>query len=131
MKILNRQVKRLRNKDVASVKVLWRNHSTKEFTWEAEDAMKVSRSIGDAYLKKSELNQGIARRLIKAALHVAAKKREMRYSDLEKIDRGVRRHFHDDITVVVVFIDPHSMNRSSSRSSILSIRGGTPSSPKL
>ncbi|KAJ8533963.1 hypothetical protein K7X08_007287 [Anisodus acutangulus] len=74
---------------------------------------------------------GIARRLVKAALHVAAKKREMRYSDLEKIDRGVRRHFHDDITVIVVFIDPHSMNRSSSRSSILSIRGGTPSSPKL
>jgi hypothetical protein len=34
----------------------------------------------------------------------AAKKREMRYSDLKKIDRGVRRHFHDDITVVVVFM---------------------------
>lgn len=74
--------------------------------------------------------QGIARRLVKAALHVAAKKREMRYSDLKKIDRGVRRHFHDDITVVVVFIDPSSMNRTPSRSSNFSIRarGGVPTS---
>lgn len=81
-------------------------------------------------------DQGIARRLIKAALRVAAKKREMRYSDLKKIERGVRRHFHDDITVVVVFMDPYSMNRSSSQSPILSIRGGggggggMPASPK-
>ncbi|KAK8480099.1 hypothetical protein V6N13_030121 [Hibiscus sabdariffa] len=32
---------------------------------------------------------GIARRLVKAALKEAAKKREMRYSDLDNIDRGV------------------------------------------
>nr|GFB53919.1 probable protein phosphatase 2C 38 [Tanacetum cinerariifolium]GFB53943.1 probable protein phosphatase 2C 38 [Tanacetum cinerariifolium] len=63
---------------------------------------------------------GIARRLVKAALHVAAKKREMRYSDLKKIERGVRRHFHDDITVVVVFLNPSLMNKSSS----FSIKGG-------
>ncbi|CAN0881413.1 Probable protein phosphatase 2C 38 [Linum grandiflorum] len=50
---------------------------------------------------------GIAKRLLKSALHEAAKKREMRYADLKKIDAGVRRHFHDDITVVIVFIDPH------------------------
>ena len=49
--------------------------------------------------------QGIARRLIKLALEEAAKKREMRYSDLKKIERGIRRHFHDDITVIVVFLD--------------------------
>ncbi|XP_013731909.1 probable protein phosphatase 2C 64 isoform X2 [Brassica napus] len=48
---------------------------------------------------------GIAKRLVKMALKEAAKKREMRYSDLKKIDRGVRRHFHDDITVIVVFFD--------------------------
>ncbi|CAN4118935.1 unnamed protein product [Withania somnifera] len=165
----------------------------KHNVWRVKDLIQISRSIGDAYLKKSEFNQapllarfrlpepfsepilsaepsisihklisskdqfvifasdglwdhlnnqeavdivhnhprnGIARRLIKAALQVAAKKREMRYSDLKKIDRGVRRHFHDDITVAVVFIDPHSANRSSSGSSMLSIRGGTPSSPK-
>nr|ACJ10038.1 PP2C [Hordeum vulgare subsp. vulgare] len=47
----------------------------------------------------------IAKRLVKAALQEAARKRDMRFSDLKKIDRGVRRHFHDDITVVVLFID--------------------------
>ncbi|XP_016445316.2 putative protein phosphatase 2C 38 [Nicotiana tabacum] len=164
----------------------------KHKVWRVKGLIQVSRSIGDAYLKKSEFNQapllarfrlpepfskpilsaepsisvhrlsskdqfvifasdglwdhlsnqeavdivhthprnGIARRLIEAALHVAAKKREMRYSDLMKIDRGVRRHFHDDITVVIVFVDPYSMNRSSSRGSIISLRGGTPSSPE-
>uniref|UniRef100_A0A6N2N6F7 PPM-type phosphatase domain-containing protein n=1 Tax=Salix viminalis TaxID=40686 RepID=A0A6N2N6F7_SALVM len=55
---------------------------------------------------------GIARRLIKAALQEAAKKREMRYSDLKKIDRGVRRHFHDDITVAVVFLDANLISFS-------------------
>ncbi|WOL18598.1 putative protein phosphatase 2C 60 [Canna indica] len=68
---------------------------------------------------------GSARRLIKAALQEAAKKREMRYSDLKKIDRGVRRHFHDDITVIVVFIDSNLVSRASSqRGPILSLRGG-------
>ncbi|XP_075493038.1 putative protein phosphatase 2C 60 [Primulina tabacum] len=57
---------------------------------------------------------GSARRLIKTALQEAAKKREMRYSDLKKIDRGVRRHFHDDITVVVVFLDSHLVSRATS-----------------
>ncbi|XP_022888608.1 probable protein phosphatase 2C 38 [Olea europaea var. sylvestris] len=164
----------------------------KHKVWRVKGIIQVSRSIGDAYLKKSEFNkepllarfrlskpfykpilsaepsifihklnpkdqflifasdglwehlsnqeavdivhsyprQGIARRLVKAALCVAAKKREMRYSDLKKIDRGVRRHFHDDITVVVIFLDPCSMNRTPSRSSSFSIRsgGGVPTS---
>ncbi|RRT33682.1 hypothetical protein BHE74_00054937, partial [Ensete ventricosum] len=68
---------------------------------------------------------GSARRLIKAALQEAAKKREMRYSDLKKIDRGVRRHFHDDITVIVVFLDSNLVSRTSSqRGPTLSVRGG-------
>ncbi|KAI3474035.1 hypothetical protein Pfo_028823 [Paulownia fortunei] len=158
----------------------------KHKVWRVKGIIQVSRSIGDAYLKKSEFNRepllakfrlpepfhkpilsaepsilvhklnpedqflifasdglwehlsnqeavdivnsyprhGIARRLVKAALRVAAKKREMRYSDLKKIDRGVRRHFHDDITVVVVFIDQSSMKRTSSQNSTVSIRGG-------
>ncbi|WOG97567.1 hypothetical protein DCAR_0416908 [Daucus carota subsp. sativus] len=57
---------------------------------------------------------GIARRLVKTALQEAAKKREMRYSDLKKVDRGVRRHFHDDITVIVVFLDFNLVSRGSS-----------------
>lgn len=69
--------------------------------------------------------QGSARRLVKAALQQAAKKREMRYSDLKKIDRGVRRHFHDDITVVVLFLDSNLVSRASStKSPNLSVRGG-------
>lgn len=48
---------------------------------------------------------GIARRLVRAALQEAARKREMRYADLTKVGKGIRRFFHDDITVVVLFID--------------------------
>ncbi|WMV36937.1 hypothetical protein MTR67_030322 [Solanum verrucosum] len=40
VEILNRQVRRLRNKEVASVKVLWRSQSVEGATWEAEAAMK-------------------------------------------------------------------------------------------
>ncbi|KAJ1413012.1 hypothetical protein SESBI_19940 [Sesbania bispinosa] len=70
-------------------------------------------------------HSGSARRLIKAALQEAAKKREMRYSDLKKIDRGVRRHFHDDITVIVVFLDSNLVSRASTvRGPPLSVRGG-------
>ncbi|XP_009801750.1 putative protein phosphatase 2C 60 [Nicotiana tabacum] len=68
---------------------------------------------------------GSARRLVKTALHEAAKKREMRYSDLKKIDRGVRRHFHDDISVIVVFLDSNLVSRANSlRGPTLSLRGG-------
>uniref|UniRef100_A0A8R7QK43 protein-serine/threonine phosphatase n=1 Tax=Triticum urartu TaxID=4572 RepID=A0A8R7QK43_TRIUA len=65
---------------------------------------------------------GIARRLIEAAVQGAARKRKMRYSDLKKIERGVRRHFHDDITVVVLFIDHGlSVTDHSQESPVLSI----------
>ncbi|XP_070011069.1 uncharacterized protein [Nicotiana sylvestris] len=37
--ILDRQVRKLRTKDVASVKVLWRNNNIEEMTWEAEEEM--------------------------------------------------------------------------------------------
>ncbi|CAA2978504.1 probable protein phosphatase 2C 60 isoform X1 [Olea europaea var. sylvestris] len=73
---------------------------------------------------------GSARRLVKAALQEAAKKREMRYSDLKKIDRGVRRHFHDDITVIVVFLDSNLVSRASSiRTPNISFKGGGVSRP--
>lgn len=48
---------------------------------------------------------GIAKRLIRAALNEAARKREMRYDDIKRIGKGIRRHFHDDITVIVIFLD--------------------------
>ncbi|EYU39574.1 hypothetical protein ABFS82_06G192900 [Erythranthe guttata] len=73
---------------------------------------------------QNSARNGIARKLVKAALHEAAKKREMRYSDLKKIDRGVRRHFHDDITVIVLFIGSNLSSGSSLQGPILSIKGG-------
>ncbi|WMV30224.1 hypothetical protein MTR67_023609 [Solanum verrucosum] len=39
--ILDGQIRKLRNKEVASVKVLWRNQQVEEITWEAEEAMKL------------------------------------------------------------------------------------------
>ncbi|KAF7113456.1 hypothetical protein RHSIM_RhsimUnG0126300 [Rhododendron simsii] len=142
--------------------------------WRIKGIIQVSRSIGDVYLKKPELNRdpifqqlgnplylrrpvltaepsilkrklkpedlflifasdglwehlsdeaaieivfknprsGIAKRLVGAALQEAAKKREMRYKDIKKIEKGVRRHFHDDITVVVIYLDHHNSSAS-------------------
>ncbi|KAM1804061.1 hypothetical protein ACFX12_029972 [Malus domestica] len=54
---------------------------------------------------------GSAKRLVKTALQEAARKREMRYSDLQKIDKKVRRHFHDDITVIVLFLNRDLLSR--------------------
>ncbi|PON91520.1 Protein phosphatase [Trema orientale] len=157
----------------------------KHKVWRVKGLIQVSRSIGDAYLKRAEFNRepllskfrlpepfhkpilkaeptilvqklfpedkflifasdglwehlsnqeavdivhscprnGIAKKLIKTALREAAKKREMRYSDLKKIDRGVRRHFHDDITVIVLFLDSHLISRSFWRGPFISIKG--------
>nr|XP_004250664.1 uncharacterized protein LOC101265398 [Solanum lycopersicum] len=39
--ILDQQVRKLRNKEVASVKVLWRNQQVEHVTWEVEEAMKL------------------------------------------------------------------------------------------
>lgn len=57
--------------------------------------------------------QGIAKRLVRAALNEAAKKREMRYDDIKRIEKGVRRHFHDDITVIVLYLDQHRRAKQS------------------
>lgn len=38
--ILDRQVRKLRNKEFASVKVLWRNQQVEEATWEVEEEMR-------------------------------------------------------------------------------------------
>ncbi|XP_047338217.1 probable protein phosphatase 2C 38 [Impatiens glandulifera] len=149
----------------------------KHKVWRVKGIIQISRSIGDAYLKKAEFNRepllakfrvpksfskpilsadpsilvhklntsdqfvifasdglwehlsnqeavdvvtnsprnGIAKRLVKTAMRIAAKKREMRYSDLKKIERGVRRHFHDDITVVVIYFDEVAVMKTAAR----------------
>jgi serine/threonine protein phosphatase PrpC len=48
---------------------------------------------------------GIAKRLVRAAQQEAAKKRDMSFQKLKKIEKGVRRHYHDDITVIVIYLD--------------------------
>lgn len=53
VEILDRQVRKLRTKDVASVKVLWRNKNMEEMTWEAEEEMKSKYS----YLFQNEDNK--------------------------------------------------------------------------
>lgn len=49
----------------------------------------------------------------------------MRYGDIKKLEKGVRRYFHDDITVVVVFIDHELRAEHSASTSVpeLSVRG--------
>lgn len=66
--------------------------------------------------------QGVARKLVKAALKEAANKRKMKYKELQKIEKGNRRIFHDDITVIVVFID-HELLGKKITVPELSIRG--------
>ncbi|XP_015574757.1 probable protein phosphatase 2C 42 [Ricinus communis] len=70
----------------------------------------------------SHPHAGSAKRLVKAALQEAARKREMRYSDLKKIDRKVRRHFHDDITVIVLFLNHDLISRGTLQIPPVSIR---------
>ncbi|GLT88311.1 hypothetical protein SLE2022_063430 [Rubroshorea leprosula] len=48
--------------------------------------------------------EGIARTLIRRALKEAAKKNEMSFNALKKIREG-RRNYHDDISVVVIYLD--------------------------
>ncbi|KAK1428812.1 hypothetical protein QVD17_17652 [Tagetes erecta] len=48
---------------------------------------------------------GIARRLIKSAINEAARKSRMSYDEVKRLEKGYRRVVHDDITVVVVFVD--------------------------
>ncbi|XP_016500117.1 putative protein phosphatase 2C 42 isoform X3 [Nicotiana tabacum] len=71
---------------------------------------------------QSHPRKGSAKRLVKAALHEAAKKREMRYSDLRNIDKKVRRHFHDDITVIILFLNHDLIYRGVVQDPPLSIR---------
>ncbi|KAG2686930.1 hypothetical protein I3843_09G030300 [Carya illinoinensis] len=173
-----RQELRSRHPDDSHVVVM------KQGVWRIKGIIQVSRSIGDAYLKRPEFSldpsfprfhlaepirrpvltsepsvctrvlqpndkflifasdglwehitnqeaadivhnnprSGIARRLLKAALNAAARKREMRYDDLKNVEKGVRRFFHDDITVVVIFIDHDLLGKKISVPE-LSVRG--------
>lgn len=64
---------------------------------------------------------GVAKRLVEAAIQEAAKKREVRYDDIKRIEKGFRRHIHDDITVIVMYLDqpqtpPNATTRRDNKS---------------
>ncbi|KAL2228280.1 probable protein phosphatase 2C 43 [Sesamum indicum] len=65
---------------------------------------------------------GIAKRLLVSAMMKAAKTRQIPYTEIKKLDSGVRRHVHDDITVVVVYID-HGMLDDKTSTPEISVRG--------
>ncbi|GFP91633.1 probable protein phosphatase 2c 68 [Phtheirospermum japonicum] len=65
---------------------------------------------------------GIARRLLMSAIERAAKMTKMPYSEIKKVERGTRRQIHDDITIVVIFIDSEGRNNKMSAQD-LSVRG--------
>ncbi|KAL3625512.1 hypothetical protein CASFOL_030966 [Castilleja foliolosa] len=65
---------------------------------------------------------GIAKRLVVTALERAAVARQIPYSEVKKLEQGIRRHIHDDITVVVIFIDDEMMDDVNSGPE-LSVRG--------
>ncbi|KAK8966394.1 putative protein phosphatase 2C 25 [Platanthera guangdongensis] len=71
---------------------------------------------------KKHPRAGIARRLIRAALDVAAKKGKLRYAQLKKLGKGVRRYFHDDISVTVVFIDHQLLSKPNTSVQEISVR---------
>lgn len=46
----------------------------------------------------------------------------MRYEDLKKVEKGIRRFFHDDISVIVIFMD-HELLGANTSVPHLSVRG--------
>ncbi|KAL5218741.1 hypothetical protein ABZP36_019425 [Zizania latifolia] len=57
------------------------------------------------HIVSSSPRKGVAMRLVRAAQLEAARKKDMKYERIRTIEKGQRRHFHDDITVVVLFLD--------------------------
>lgn len=57
--------------------------------------------------------QGIAKRLVNAAQIEAAKKMNIWYDDMKRLNKGERRVFHDDITVIVMYLDQHRQAKPS------------------
>ncbi|KAL1559591.1 [pyruvate dehydrogenase (acetyl-transferring)]-phosphatase [Salvia divinorum] len=66
---------------------------------------------------------GIAKRLLVSALERAGRIRRMPYEEIKKLDNGVRRHVHDDVSIVVVFIDHEMLDGDDTATSELSVRG--------
>ncbi|GJP41194.1 hypothetical protein CLOM_g870 [Closterium sp. NIES-68] len=81
----------------------------------------------------SSPKKDVARQLIRTALQRAAEKTEMPYNDLLRMPSGQRRDYHDDISVVVFFLDHDAMRRSTRSfwKKDVSIKGGSAASSLL
>ncbi|KAL8459819.1 hypothetical protein ACS0TY_030898 [Phlomoides rotata] len=66
---------------------------------------------------------GIARRLVITGLEKASKTRKIPYKEVKKLEQGVRRHVHDDITVIVIFLDQEMRDKNKDFAPQLSVRG--------
>ncbi|XP_028760132.1 probable protein phosphatase 2C 42 [Neltuma alba] len=71
---------------------------------------------------KSGPRGGSAKRLIKAALTEAGRRKTMKLIDLEKVPRAERREYHDDISVIVVFINHNLVSRGALSDPPVSVR---------
>ncbi|CAJ1908729.1 unnamed protein product [Sphenostylis stenocarpa] len=66
---------------------------------------------------------GVAKKLVRAALKAAAKAMKVTYQALLNADLAGRRVYHDDITVIVVFLDHRFVHRRDTDMTELSIKG--------
>ncbi|XP_021861112.1 probable protein phosphatase 2C 25 [Spinacia oleracea] len=57
---------------------------------------------------------GIAKRLVQNTLKTVARKMKMKDEQLRDVEKGERRKYHDDITVVVIFLDHDLLNEEMS-----------------
>ncbi|KAA3461712.1 reverse transcriptase [Gossypium australe] len=60
IRILAREVKQLRNKSIALIKVLWKRHDVEEATWEPKETMRKQypNLFTDQEKRKSDLDRG-------------------------------------------------------------------------
>lgn len=56
-------------------------------------------------------------------MNEAARKGKRTYKELQKVKKGMRRCFHDDITVIVVFIDHELLGKKNVPVPQVSIKG--------
>ncbi|CAI7888028.1 unnamed protein product [Closterium sp. NIES-53] len=73
---------------------------------------------------------GIARRLVKLAMIRAAKKRKLTYGDLKTLGPGRRRQVHDDISVVVLFLDNAAGKGKKKLIADITVRSYQPLTPR-
>ncbi|KAL5059471.1 hypothetical protein RYX36_031075 [Vicia faba] len=103
--------------DILCVRQLVRDHNAgnkhvkKELTRLHPDDPDIVKYDNDAW-RVAGVSEGIAKRLVRIALEIAARQKNISYSELLKVPKDpsvsverTRRSYHDDISVTVVFLD--------------------------